>query len=80
MRAVGFAGLAAMAAVPFVAQTLVPALGRLWRSVLGLRPATSPRRLAESAERNGLVAGAPAPPPWAPQPVGPNPGQRTEIR
>jgi len=37
------------------------------------------RRLAEGAERNGLVAGAPAPPAWAPQPIGPNPGQRTEV-
>ena len=74
-QVVGFGALAAMVAVPFVA----PPLRRAWLRFLAVRPAVSARRLAEGAERNGLVAGAPAPPAWAPQPIGPNPGQRTEV-
>jgi hypothetical protein len=72
---VGFAFIAGVVAVPFVG----PWLRHAWQRFVGLRQSVSARRLAEGAERNGLVAGAPAPPEWAPQPIGPNPGQRTEV-
>jgi hypothetical protein len=37
------------------------------------------RHIHEAAVRDDRLVGAPAPPAWAPQPIGPNPGQRTEV-